>query len=71
MYNHILVATAFHDDDTERRALAAAAKLASEGARVSVLHVREAIPSSAVNLLPADYMAGLRAEITRLEAASG
>jgi nucleotide-binding universal stress UspA family protein len=63
MYKHILVAIAFHDETEHERVIQAAMVLANDSAHVTVLHVREAIPSSSMAYLPADYMAELRAEI--------
>ena len=69
MYKHILLAIAFHDDTGHERAVEAATALANDSARVTVLHVREAIPSSTMAYLPADFVADLRAEIQdRLDA---
>lgn len=69
MYSHILVATAFHEDENDARALEAARTLAVSDGRISVLHVREAIPASATTYLPEDFITGLRAEIQgRLDA---
>ena len=63
MYNHILVAVAFDEGQEPERALLAAAALASAAARVTVLHVKEEVPSYAIAYMPEKYDIGLREAI--------
>ena len=63
MYKHILVAVAFHDEAEHARSIDVAKTLADKNTRVSVLHVREAIPTSAMMNLPEDFITGLRRQI--------
>ncbi|MDU8945514.1 universal stress protein [Ovoidimarina sediminis] len=63
MYKHILVAVAFHEDQDYGKALKAAARLADADGRVTFLHVREAVPSSALAYIPSDYASEVRQEI--------
>ncbi len=68
MYQHILVAVAFDTDDAPKRSLQAAKILSSPDGKVTVLHVKEKIPSYAISYIPADYDANLRDAIRdRLE----
>jgi len=55
MYKHVLVAVAFDAEHDPERSLQAAAVLAPAGARVTLLHVKEAIPSYAISYIPEDY----------------
>lgn len=72
MYKHILVAVAFHEDQDYDDALKVAVMLADRDARVTILHVREAIPSSAMAYIPSDYASELRQEILhRLDSLAG
>ena len=74
MYSNILVPVAFDDgaDDKVRRAAEIARLLAAEGARITLLHVMERVPSYAISYLPADYVAQARkaveAELSALAA---
>ena len=63
MFKHILVPVAFDPEHAPDRALDAAAALADRGARVSVVHVKEVIPSYAVSYVPQEDIARLRAGI--------
>lgn len=60
MYNHILVAVAFDADHEPKRALQAAQALADNNTRVTVLHVKDAIPGYAISYTPVDYEVGLK-----------
>lgn len=55
MYKHVLVAVAFDAEHDPERSLQAAAVLAPAEARVTLLHVREAVPSYAISYIPEDY----------------
>lgn len=68
MYQHILVAVAFDTDDAPERSLQATKLLLSPTGKVTVLHVKEMIPSYALSYIPEDYDATLRVAIReRLE----
>ena len=68
MYKHILVAVAFDEDDEPEKPIAAAQALVDEGARVTVLHVKPAVPSYAMSYIPSDYLLELNGAIlSRLE----
>lgn len=68
MYKHILVAVAFDEDDEPDRPIAAAQALVDKGARVTVLHVKPAVPSYAMSYIPSDYLLELNRAISdRLE----
>lgn len=60
MYKHILVAVAFDVDHEPDRALKAAQVLSDNDTRVTVLHVKEAIPGYAISYMPEDYDSGLK-----------
>ncbi len=60
MYNHILVAVAFDADHEPKRALQAAQALSDNNTRVTVLHVKDAIPGYAISYTPVDYEVGLK-----------
>jgi len=60
MYNHIMVAVAFDADHEPKRALQAAQALADKNTRVTVLHVKDAIPGYAISYTPVDYEVGLK-----------
>lgn len=55
MYKHILVPLAFDTDDASDRALDAARILADDNARITLLHVREAVPAYALSYMPEGY----------------
>jgi nucleotide-binding universal stress UspA family protein len=63
MYQHILVAVAFDADHEPERSLQAAKVLSSPDGKVTVLHVKEKIPSYAISYIPADYEANLKVAI--------
>ena len=68
MYQHILVAVALDADHEPERSLQAAKVLSSPDGKVTVLHVKEKIPSYAIKYIPADYEADLKLAIRdRLE----
>lgn len=68
MYKHILVAVAFDEDDEPQKPLAAAQALADKDARVSILHVKPAVPSYAMSYIPSDYLQELnKAILDRLQ----
>ncbi|MDJ1017651.1 MAG: universal stress protein [Paracoccaceae bacterium] len=58
-----MVAEALDDEHDHEASVEAALLLAAGGARVSILHVREAIPLKVMRQIPADYLEGLRADI--------
>jgi len=55
MYKHVLVAVDFDENHEPTKSLEAAQALADKGARVSVLHVKEEIPSFAIAYMPDGY----------------
>lgn len=59
MYKHILVAVAFDEDRSSAQSLRAAHALADKNARVSILHVKEEVPSYAISYIPPGYAKGL------------
>ena len=68
MFKHILVAVAFDEDDEPDRPVAAALALADKGARVTILHVKPAVPGYAISYIPSDYLLELNRAISdRLE----
>lgn len=70
MFKHILVPVVFDSDHDPKKALDAAERLMAQGAQVSVLHVKEEIPSYAISYVPKEDLARLRetiqAELDRL-----
>ena len=60
MYRHLLVPVAFDTDHRPETALAVAARLAAQGARVTVLHVMEQAPPYALTYIPKDVVTALR-----------
>lgn len=63
MYKHILVAVSFEEDHDPTASILVANVLADKGARVTVLHVADHIPSYAISYMPAEYMRDLRTAI--------
>ncbi|MFP7570189.1 universal stress protein [Marivita sp. S2033] len=64
MYKNILVPVALDSEDNRvGDAMAIAKTLASEGAKITLLHVVEAVPSYAMSYISADVMAETREEI--------
>lgn len=69
MYKHVLVAVSFDDEHDPEQSLQAASKLAEKGARVSILHVKEAIPNFAIAYMPEGYDEDLKVALKdRLDA---
>jgi len=60
MYQHILIAAALGAEKDPERSLEVAKLLATKATRVTVLHVKEAIPGYAITYMPADYETGLK-----------
>lgn len=60
MYEHILVAVDFDTDHQPEQSLQAAQALVDKDGRVTVLHVKEAVPSYAIAYVPEDYDIGLK-----------
>ena len=60
MYANILVPLALSAPDDFRPALDAARKLATPGARITLLHVIEEVPAQVAGYLPPDYLEGIR-----------
>jgi nucleotide-binding universal stress UspA family protein len=63
MYKHVLVPVSFGEDRNSDGAIAVARLLADEGAQITLLNVVEAVPTHALNYLPADYTEKRRQEI--------
>ncbi len=72
MYKNILVPIAFDDDDRAAQAIEVAQALSESGAKITLLHVIEQVPSYVVSYLPQEYMAesrkAIQAEISDLAA---
>ncbi|SHG90317.1 universal stress protein [Marivita hallyeonensis] len=76
MYTNILVPIALDDDDVRAsKSLAVAKTLASENARITLLHVIESIPTYAISYIAADMLAetrkGIITEMNRLADEAG
>ena len=76
MYKIILVPIALdNEDDRATKAIDVAKKLADDGARITLLHVIESVPSYAISYIASDVLAetrkGIEAEMERLAAATG
>lgn len=65
MYKNILVPVLFDEKHDTQASYLAARALADEGAKFTVLHVMEAIPSYVATQIPADLLAKSRSEIDR------
>jgi nucleotide-binding universal stress UspA family protein len=65
MYRNILIPVLLDDPDTAKKSFRAAQTLADEGARFTVLHVRDAIPSFAASEIPEDVMKRSQDELRR------
>lgn len=63
MYQHILIAVALGAEKEPEQSLKVAKLLATKATRVTVLHVKEAIPGYAITYMPADYETGLKEAI--------
>lgn len=64
MYQHILIAVALNTESDPKRELEVARMLADKKTRVTVLHVKEAIPPYAIAYMPEGYEKGLREAIS-------
>ena len=76
MYSKILVPIALDNDDgRSAQALAVAKELATDTARITLLHVVESVPSYAISYIPDDILAatrkGIASELARLAADIG
>jgi len=76
MYSNILVPIALDsEDDRTSQAIKVAKKLADDGARLTLMHVIEAIPSYAISYIASDVLAdtrkGIVTEMNRLAAEAG
>lgn len=63
MYKHILIAVDFSEDHEPTQSLQAARTLADCDTRVSILHVKEEVPSYAIAYMTDDYYSGLKEAI--------
>jgi len=63
MYKHILLAVAFDTDHDADQSLRVAKMLSAPDTRVSVLHVKEAVPDYITTYVPEDYDAKLNEEL--------
>ncbi|GGX65770.1 universal stress protein [Tateyamaria omphalii] len=63
MYSNILIPVLFGEGRDHPQAEAVAKHLASEGARITLLHVMEQLPMYAAEYVPADTVAGNRERI--------
>lgn len=64
MYQHILVPVSFDEDHNTTGAVAVARQLASEGARVTLLHVMQQVPKYAANYIPDGFQSDACAAIS-------
>ncbi|WP_299784736.1 universal stress protein [uncultured Marivita sp.] len=76
MYLNILVPIALDNDDgRSAQAIAVAKELATDTARITLLHVVESVPSYAISYIPDDILAatrkGIASELARLAADIG
>lgn len=76
MYANILVPIALdNEDERTQQAIKVAKTLADDGARITLLHVVEAVPSYAISYIASDILAetrkGIEAEMNRLAAEAG
>lgn len=65
MYSNILVPVAFDEEHNPDAALNVARTLASDGARVTLLHVMEDVPAYAISYMPQGYAEELRQALER------
>jgi nucleotide-binding universal stress UspA family protein len=63
MYDNLLVPVSFEPDRNAQEALDIAQALATDGARITLLHVMEQIPPYAAAYLPRDHFEQARARI--------
>lgn len=76
MYKNILIPVALDNEDGRvARAVTIAKALADAGAKITLLHVMEAVPSYAISYISSDVLAdtrkGIIAEMNRLADAAG
>jgi nucleotide-binding universal stress UspA family protein len=76
MYSNILAPIALDNDDgRSEQAMAVAKELATDTARITLLHVVESVPSYAISYIPDDILAatrkGIASELARLAADIG
>ena len=76
MYKNILVPIALDNEDARAtKAIDVAKKLGDDGARITLLHVIESVPSYAISYIASDVLAetrkGIEAEMERLAADTG
>ncbi|MFP7672610.1 universal stress protein [Marivita sp. S0852] len=76
MYSNILVPIALdNEDDRTAHAISVAKKLADDGARITLLHVVESVPSYAISYISSDILdatrTGIEKEMERLAADAG
>ena len=60
MYEHILVAVSFEEEHDPTSSIQAAKALADKGARVTLLHVTEHVPSYAIKYMSQEYARDLQ-----------
>lgn len=65
MYKHILVPVAFGDEHDNQSAFNVARRMASEGAKFTVMHVVEPIPSFAIAQIPESVFENSRNEMKK------
>ena len=63
MYKHILVAVTLDEGHDAEKSLNMAQALADAGARITVLHAKDAIPAYAIAYMPPNYAMSLREAI--------
>jgi nucleotide-binding universal stress UspA family protein len=70
MYDNILVPISFDEDRDAQGAISVARALANDGAKITLLHVMEQIPTYAISYMPTDYITesrhAIQAELTAL-----
>lgn len=71
MYSHILVPVSYEEGRDASRSVAVAKLLASPGAKVTLLHVTDEVPSYAVTYMPTGYRQELNRAIESDLAALG
>ncbi|MTJ05911.1 MAG: universal stress protein [Sediminimonas qiaohouensis] len=65
MYSNILVPVSFDEGRDVKGALEVAQALAGEGAKITLLHVMEHIPSYAISYMPTEYLLESRKAIDK------
>ncbi|MEL6463781.1 MAG: universal stress protein [Pseudomonadota bacterium] len=72
MYSNILIPVAFGEDRDHAQAEVVAKHLATDGARITLLHVLEQLPNYAAEYVPSDLIIGNRERLaTRLQVMAG